>query len=144
MQQAINRLVCSEHAAIFENVAEKQNDRDHAANDILLRHEARDDRKRDELVHVKLGVRESLRAKTEYRIAKDWERGNDRPEHRPRDGEIVLRRTQPAKNSAQDQADAAEKNQGEPPFHPALGMIVPAFAQVSTQMLAFVLMAMMN
>ena len=119
MQQAVNRLVGSEHAAVFENVTDKKNDRDHAADDILLRHETRDHRERNELVHVKLGVRESLRAKTKQRVAKDRKRGDDRAEHRPCDREIDLIGTQPAKNSAQNQADAAEKNKREPPFHSA-------------------------
>ena len=35
MKQAVNRLVRAEHAAIFEDVAEQENDRDHAAGDIL-------------------------------------------------------------------------------------------------------------
>ena len=89
MQQAVNRFVGSEHAAVFENVTDKENDRDHAADDILLSHETRDHRERDELVHVKLGVRESLRAKTKQRIAKDRKRGDDRAEHRPCDRKIA-------------------------------------------------------
>jgi hypothetical protein len=144
MQQAINRLVCSDHAAVFKDVTNQENDGDDSTDDILLSHKTRDDRKRDELIHVKLGVRESLRAKTKDRIAKNRERGDDSAKHRPRDSQIGLVRTQPTENSAEDQANTAEENEREPPFHSALGMIVPAFAEATAQMFAFVIVFMIR
>ena len=112
---------------------EEQNDRYDAAGDVLLRHETGDHRQGDELVHVKLGVRHRFRAKAQERVTEDWKCSDDRPRHSPGRGEIGLRRSNPAQDSAENQANAADENECQTPLQPLLGMVVctaATFAEV--------------